>query len=93
MLENYIMGDSTFYDYPFTRSACLNYCTVAYEYNGDRSAASAGLSSETPTQEEAIEWDRVVRPPPRLEEHDKTAAVVALNPSTLLASQSRLATP
>ena len=83
--ENYIMGDSTFYDYPFTRSACLNYCTVAYEYNGDKTAAAAGLSTETPTREEAIEWDRVVAHHRDWRSMIESPPYVALNPSTLLA--------
>ena len=81
--ENYMTGGNSFHGDPFTRSACLNYCTLAYEYNGDRTAAAAGLSTETPRREQAIEWDRVVAHHRDWRRRIEPQPYVALNPSAL----------
>ena len=83
--ENYMTGYWSFHGDPLTRSTCLNYCTLAYEYNGDRTAAAAGLSTETPRREQAFEWDRVVAHHRDWRRRIEPQPYVALNPSALLA--------
>jgi len=83
--SSYINPPATFLGGPFTRNTCLDYCTLAYEYNGNRNAAATALSTETPTRDEAIEWDRVVAYHRNWRSLIELQPYAPLDPSALLA--------